>query len=248
MVPPVSAIWTQPRGVITLMNGKVKLLTFCAISVLLAFDPKAVMAKPKWQALFDGKSTTDWRGFRRDTFPAKCWVIENGSLKTVAGCDRADQVDIITKGKYRNFELELEWRVAPGANSGIIYLVSEDEDQTWKTGPEMQVLDDLKHPDGKIPKTSAGSLFDLIAPTNKTLRPVGQYNNTRLVLNNGHVEHWLNGKKILEYNLGSDRLKLLIAQSKFKSYSQFARNPEGYIALQHHGDEVWYRNIRIRAR
>ncbi|HSE21131.1 MAG TPA: DUF1080 domain-containing protein, partial [Pyrinomonadaceae bacterium] len=166
--------------------------------------------------------------------------------KTVAGCDKSDQVDIITRNKYKDFELELEWRVAPGANSGIIYRLSEDEDQTWKTGPEMQVLDDEKHPDGKIPKTSAGSLFDLIAPTNKTLRPVGEYNKVRLVVRNGHVEHWLNGKKVLEYDLMSDSLTSLITQSKFKDFPKYARLSEGHIALQFHGDNVWYRNVRIR--
>jgi hypothetical protein len=216
-----------------------------ALAIFL-LEAEVAYAKPKWQVLFDGKSVASWRGFRRDAFPQKCWVVENGSLKTVAGCDKSDQVDIITRNKYKDFELELEWRVAPGANSGIIYRVSEDEDQTWKTGPEMQVLDDDKHPDGKIPKTSAGSLFDLIAPTNKTLRPVGEYNKARLVVRTGHVEHWLNGKKVLEYDLGSDNLALLIAQSKFKSFLQYARLSEGHIALQFHGDEVWYRNVRVR--
>jgi hypothetical protein len=109
------------------------------------------------------------------------------------------------------------------------------------------VLDDEKHPDGKNPKTSAGALYGLIAPTNKTLRPVGDYNSVRLVVRNGHVQHWLNGRKVVEYDLGSDTLKSLIAQSKFKDYPRFAQNREGYIALQHHGDEVWYRNIKIRA-
>ena len=220
---------------------------FLALAVLfVAFVSADVAAKPKWQVLFDGKSPTSWRGFRRQTFPEKCWAVENGSLKTVAGCDKSDQIDIITRNKYKNFEFELEWRVAPGANSGIIYLVSEDEDQTWKTGPEMQVLDDEKHPDGKIANTSAGSLFALIAPSNKTLRPVGEYNQARLVVRNGHVEHWLNGKKVLEYDLASDNLTSLIAQSKFKNFRQYARMSEGHIALQFHGDDVWYRNVRVR--
>jgi len=223
-------------------------LSFAFIAFLLTLGSGAsVPAKPKWVTLFDGKSTAEWRGYRRETFPAKCWVVEDGSLRTIGGCDNSEQVDIITKSKYVDFELELEWRVAPGANSGIIYLVSEDEDQTWKTGPEMQVLDDEKHPDGKIPRTSAGSLFDLIAPENKTLRPVGQYNLSRIVIKGGHVEHWLNGKKILGYDLHSDSLKSLIAQSKFKSYPRFAQNTEGHIALQFHGDDVWYRNIKIRS-
>ena len=215
--------------------------------VLLIATSAITEAKPKWKELFDGKSVSEWRGFRRETFPSKCWVIEEQSIKTVGGCDKSDQVDIVTKEKYRNFELEFEWRVAPGANSGVIYLISEDQDQTWKTGPEMQVLDDDKHPDGKKPTTSAGSLFDLIAPTNKTLRPVGEYNKARVVINNGHVEHWLNGNKILEYDLGSSELKDLIAKSKFKSFPRFAQNSEGLIALQYHGDDVWYRRIRIRS-
>ena len=215
--------------------------------VLLIATSAITEAKPKWHVLFDGKSVSEWRGFRRETFPSKCWVIEEQSIKTVGGCDKSDQVDIVTKEKYRNFELEFEWRVAPGANSGVIYLISEDQDQTWKTGPEMQVLDDDRHPDGKKPTTSAGSLFDLIAPTNKTLRPVGEYNKARLVIHNGHVEHWLNGSKILEYDLGSAELKDLIAKSKFKSFPRFAQNSEGVIALQYHGDDVWYRKIRIRS-
>jgi len=137
--------------------------------------------------------------------------------------------------------------VAPGGNSGIIYLVSEDEDQTWKTGPEMQVLDDAKHPDGKDPKTSAGALYALIAPINKVLEPVGRWNRVRLIVHNGHVEHWLNGRKVLDYELGGDQLKHLIAKTKFKDFPRFAQNREGFVALQHHGQEAWYRKIRIRS-
>lgn len=228
------------------MNSRLKPVTFCTLFFFLILNVGNASAQAKWQVLFDGRSTDSWRGFLRDSFPSKCWTVEGEALKTIKDCDKADQVDIITKNKYQNFELELEWRVSPGGNSGIIYLVSEDEDETWKTGPEMQVLDDEKHPDGKNPKTSAGALYGLIAPTDKTLRQVGDYNRVRLVVRNGHVEHWLNGRKVVEYDLGSDTLKSLIAQSKFKDYPRFAQNREGYIALQHHGDEVWYRNIRIR--
>jgi hypothetical protein len=221
--------------------------TRVTVLLLIVLGALSVEAKPKWKVLFDGKSTSEWRGFRRETFPSKCWVTEGDAIKTAGGCDKEDQVDIISKEKYKNFELELEWRVAPGANSGIIYLISEDQDQTWRTGPEMQVLDDDKHPDGKKPTTSAGSLFDLMAPANKVMRPVGEYNRARLVINNGHVEHWLNGKKVLEYDLGSDNLKDLIAKSKFKSFTRFAQNLEGHIALQYHGDDVWFRKVRIRS-
>lgn len=216
------------------------------LAVLFLVGAVETNAKPKWQVLFDGSSLEQWRGFRRDSFPSKCWVVEEQAIKTVKGCDKSDQVDIITRQKYQNFVFEVEWRVVAGANSGLIYLISEDEDQTWKTGPEMQILDDDKHPDGKKPTTSAGSLFDLIAPTNKKLAPVGQFNRARLIVNRGHVEHWLNGKKVLEYHLSSAALKDLIAQSKFKSFPRFAQNSEGYIALQYHGDDVWFRKIRIR--
>jgi Domain of Unknown Function (DUF1080) len=231
--------------VILLITRKFSFHIFCA-GVLFAAATSVAIGQSAKRVLFDGKSTAAWRGFRRDSFPSKCWVVESGSLKTVAGCDKADQVDIITRDKYRNFELELEWRVAPGANSGIIYLISEDEDQTWKTGPEMQVLDDERHEDGKDPKRSASSVFDLIAPANKRLKPVGQYNRVRVVVRDGHVEHWLNGKRVLTYDLSSETFKQLIAQSKFKSFTRFARNADGYIALQYHGDDVWFRNVRIR--
>ncbi|HET9533059.1 MAG TPA: DUF1080 domain-containing protein [Blastocatellia bacterium] len=203
----------------------------------------ATVAQSRWAVLFDGKSTAAWRGYKRDSFPEKGWAVENGALKTIVGGDR---VDLITREKYRDFELELEWRVSPAGNSGIIYLVSEDEPQTYQTGPEMQVLDDAAHRDGQNSKTSAGSLYALIAPENKKLQPVGEWNKARLVIRNGHVEHWLNAVKLLEYELGSEKLKGLIAESKFKDMPRFAQNREGHIALQHHGEEVWYRNIRIR--
>jgi hypothetical protein len=229
------------------MTRTCKVLTLCAILSFLAFDAPALMAKPKWQVLFAGKSADAWRGFRRESFPSKCWAIENGSLKTIAGCDEADRIDLVTNDKYQNFELELEWKISPGGNSGIIYLVSEDFDQTWNTGPEMQVLDDAKHHDGKDPKTSAGALYGLIAPVNKVLQPVGQWNRVRVIVHNGHVEHWLNKRKVVDYDLGSDQLKHLIADSKFKEFPRFAENREGQVALQYHGDEVWYRKIKIRS-
>jgi hypothetical protein len=204
----------------------------------------AVAKKGKWKVLFDGKSTDAWRGFRQDSFPDKVWKVEDGTISTIVG---GESRDIITKDKYQDFELKLEWKIAPGGNSGIIYLVSEDFDETWQTGPEMQVLDDTKHRDGKDPKTSAGALYALIAPVNKKLKPVGRWNKVRLIVHNGHVEHRLNGKKVVDYELGSDELKRLIAGTKFKDFPRFAENREGHVALQYHGDEVWYRKIKIRS-
>jgi hypothetical protein len=213
--------------------------------LIVAISPATSFAKKgKWVVLFDGKSNQAWRGFKQQTFPDQVWKVEDGTLTTIVG---AKAVDIITKDKYSDFELELEWKISPGGNSGIIYLVSEDFNETWQTGPEMQVLDDSKHNDGKEPKTSAGALYALIAPTNKMLEPVGQWNKVRVVVSKGHVEHWLNGRKVVEYDLDGEQLKPLIAASKFKAYPRFAKNREGFIALQHHGDQVWYRNIRIRS-
>ena len=204
----------------------------------------AIAKKGKWKVLFDGKSTDAWRGYKQDSFPDKAWKVEVGTFRSIVG---GEHRDLLTREKYRNFELELEWKVAPGGNSGIIYLVSEDFGETWNTGPEMQVLDDAKHRDGKNPKTSAGALYGLIAPDNKVLHPAGEWNKVRLIVQNGHVEHWLNGKRVLGYELGSDQLKHLIAESKFKDFPRFAQNQEGFVALQHHGEEAWYRKIRIRS-
>lgn len=200
-------------------------------------------SKNEWTVLFDGTSTNAWRGFQREDFPVNGWQIENGDLKTVVGGDRCD---IITKEKFKDFELEIEWRVSPGGNGGIFYRATEDYPAVWQSAPEMQVLDDSLHNDGKDPRTSAGSLYALIAPMNKVLLPAGEYNKAKILVKGNHVEHWLNGVKILESELGSDELQSLISESKFKDFSGFAKAREGYIALQHHGEEVWYRNIRIK--
>jgi hypothetical protein len=195
------------------------------------------------RVLFDGTSTDAWRAYKRDTFPSKGWVIDNGALKTVVG---GDKVDIITKDVYKDFDLELEWRVTPAGNGGVFYDVAESAPEGWHTGPEMQVLDDALHQDGQDGKTSAGSLYALIAPSKKVVKPVGEWNKARIVKKGAHVEHWLNGTKILEYELGSPALAALIAASKFKDQPRFAKEGQGHIALQHHGEEVWYRNVRIK--
>ena len=199
--------------------------------------------KENWTTLFNGESTDAWTGYQLTTFPTKSWKVENGTLKTIAG---GEVRDLMTKEQYQDFELELEWKISPGGNSGIIYRVAPDLAHAWNTGPEMQVLDDSKHNDGKNPKTSAGALYALIAPQNKKLMPVGQWNKVRLVIKNNHVEHWLNGVKVVEYQLGSPELAKLIAESKFKTFPRFAKEKTGHICLQNHHDEVWYRNIRIR--
>ncbi|MBI3850190.1 MAG: DUF1080 domain-containing protein [Verrucomicrobia bacterium] len=223
------------------------LLKFCLVaSAALFFVAGSQSAlggeKSGWTVLFDGTSTAAFRGFKQDSVSPNSWVIDNGTLKSLP----AKQVDLITREKYENFELELEWKVAKEANSGIMFHVSEDEPETYRTGPEMQIVDDANTSDGKNPKTSTGSLYALIAPTNKKCNPAGEWNNVRLIVQGNHVEHWMNGAKILEYELGSDTLKALIANSKFKAWPKFAQEKTGHIALQNHGGSVWFRNVRVR--
>jgi len=206
-----------------------------------------------WKLLFDGKTWNGWRGFRREKMPDEGWTIEDGAIKHIAGNGEQSKQggDIITVGKYDNFELQLDWRISPGGNSGIKYLVDEDMVKSGYSGLgfEMQVLDDEGHPDAKMGKDgnrTASALYDLIAPQNKVLRPVGEWNQVRLIVHGNHVEHWLNGAKVVEYELGSPQLKALIADSKYKTISGFGEVRKGHILLQDHGHEVLFRNIKLR--
>lgn len=216
-----------------------------AASLALLSSALLASAAPKWTVLFDGKNADQWRGYHRDGFPDDCWVLENGTLRTLPGKPHA--TDLITKEEFGDFELELEWKVTPGANSGIIYRASEEFPHSWNTGPEYQVLDDDLAPDGKLPTHRACALYALIAPNqDKHLKPVGQWNKARLIIKNNHVEHWINGKKVVEYEWGGDEVKKLIADSKFSTMPKFMTLSTGHICLQHHGGDVSYRKIRIR--
>jgi hypothetical protein len=230
------------------MKAIAMLLTLLALSLSVRAADKVELTeaekKDGWKLLFDGVETSQWRSYKGKEFPAKGWVAENGALTHKA---KAGGGDIVTVEEFDNFELSLEWKIAPGGNSGIIYRVTEEEGAPYMTGPEMQVLDDEKHPDGKNPKTSAGALYALIAcSADKKLKPVGEWNEAKLLMKNNHVEHWLNGTKVVEYEWGSDDIKKLIAGSKFATMKKFMTNAKGHIDLQDHGDEVSYRNIKIR--
>lgn len=197
-----------------------------------------------WMLLFDGKSTEHWRGYRKQEFPAKGWAIDGDSLQVQAGGGGGD---IMTKAQFENFELSCEWKVAPKANSGIMYRVTEKHGTSWQTGPEFQVFDDTGHGVKPTDMHSAGALYDLQAPAGKkTLRPTGEYNTARIVLSGDHVRHWVNGVKVVDCPLAGGEWDKILGKSKFKGYEGFGTNRRGHIALQDHGNSVWYRNIKIR--
>jgi hypothetical protein len=195
-----------------------------------------------WKLLFDGKTTKGWRGYGKQTFPDKGWAVEDGVLKKVA---KVRGGDIITGETFNDFELSWEWRISPAGNNGIKYLVTEDRPSA--PGHEYQMIDDTRHPDAKVgPHRATSSFYDVLPPAaDKPLKPVGEWNNSRVIVQENHVEHWLNGKKVLEYELGSEALKAAIAKSKFKNSAGFGTKIKGHIMLTDHGDECWFRNIKI---
>ena len=193
-----------------------------------------------WRLLFDGHSTVGWRGWQMDSMPSG-WGVREGALTRVRPA-----ADIITTEKFRNFELSLEWNVAPKGNSGIFYRASEDADAIYWTAPEMQVLDDAGHPDGQSRLTAAGADYGLYPSPAGVVKPAGEWNQVRILVNGNHVEQWLNGVKVVEYELGSPDWEAKVKESKFATHPRYGRNAEGYIGLQEHEYRVAFRNIKIR--
>ncbi len=212
------------------------------LSILLtAFIMVGFSSNSEWTVLFDGKTVKGLRGYKQSGF-SDSWEVVDGTLKTVPG----HGVDLISEEVYKNFELELEWKVPKGGNSGIFYFATEEGNYIWQSAPEMQVVDDEKHTDGKNTLTSAGALYALIAPSANVVKPVGEFNQVRIKVKNNHVEHWLNGTKIVEYVYDSDMMWDLVAKSKFNKMPLFAKASEGHIGLQGDHGLIWYKNIRIR--
>jgi hypothetical protein len=239
--------------------------TVAAQSPRVAFyeAPNHITAKERadgWRLLFDGKTFAGWRGLGRDTVPARHWVIENGAIKKIASGKVPKQADgqpleggdLMTVDTFADFELAWEWRVTPGANSGVKYNVSEElstkiDPRYAAKGFEYQMLDDDRHEDGKLPTHRSGALYDLVAPNaSKRLAPVGEWNSSRIVFRGNHGEHWLNGATVVEFDLGTPALDSALAASKYHVWPWFAERRKGHIVLQDHGDEVYFRSIKIR--
>ena len=192
-----------------------------------------------WKLLFDGKSLEAWRGFKAEA-PDAGWRIEDGAF----GPDPKASRDLLSRDQFGSFELSFDWKISPKGNSGVMYHVTEAGGDTYHSGPEYQVLDNSR---GERPLQRAGALYDLYAPTEDATKPVGEFNQSRLIVNGSTVEHWLNGKKVAAYDLSSPEFKAKVAASKFKAWPEFAASPSGHIAIQNHGDPVWYRNVKVRA-
>lgn len=201
-----------------------------------------------WTLLFDGSTLDGWRGFARDSVPDG-WTVDNGAIHftgQVSRQDGAPPLTLITSEQYADFELRIEWKISPDGNSGIMYRVSETEDLPYETGPEYQILDNATLGDDDPAVNQTGAIFGLYAPSEDVTNPVGAYNESRIVARGSHVEHWLNGTKLLEVEIGSDTWNERVGGTKFANWSRFAEPDSGHIALQDHGYPVWYRDVKIR--
>jgi len=246
-------------------------------SVTSSASPNELSAAERragWQLLFDGRTLTGWRGLGYPGVPAGHWVVEDGAIRKVAtakvpaGQDgrRPPGGDLMTVATFGDFELAWDWKMSPAGNSGLKYNVSEElsggqpsnvlRPATGTSGVshsaigfEYQMIDDDRHSDGKLPTHRSGALYDLITPSEqKQLKPIGEWNHSAIVFVGSHGEHWLNGVKVVEYELGSRALDSALAASKYKSMPWFGQRRTGHIVLQDHGDDAWFRNVRIRQR
>ncbi len=242
------------------MNHRLLLLSatvlmYCAAPLSLADDINQLTEAERadgWRLLFDGQTTAGWKGYKRDDAPGT-WEVQDGSLfMNSEGADR-DRGDLLFAEQFADFHLKLEWRISEGGNSGIFYRGAEQPqlDVIYKSAPEMQVLDNDRHPDAKMGvdgNRTAGALYDLIPPRPQNVRAVGEWNQVEIIVEDGNIQHHQNGELVLEVQLGSAQWRELVAVSKFPGL-----NPDwvdvpgrGFIGLQDHGDNVWYRSIKLK--
>jgi hypothetical protein len=224
-----------------LRAGILASLTFAALHPQEADNTLTPEEKKQgWKLLFDGKTTEGWRGWKKEKMPDG-WAVIDGMLTRTKGGG-----DVITVDQYENFELRVDWRLAAGGNSGIMYLVQETDHAPYETGPEYQLLDDAKHGIAKTDLTATGACYALYAPKVDAGKPIGEWNRTKIVYNHKKVEHWLNDQKIVECEIGSADWNEKVNKSKFKAWPNFAKAAKGHIDLQDHGGKVEFKNIKIR--
>jgi Domain of Unknown Function (DUF1080) len=231
--------------------------------VVLAYPPNTLSDDERrngWRLLFDGKTFAGWRGLGYDSVPTAHWKIESGAIKKIANGQvprladgqPAAGGDLMTKETFGDFEVSWQWKISPGGNSGVKYNVSEELSMAnapnhAALGFEYQMLDDSLAEDRKVPSHRAAALYDLIPPnSSKRLAPVGEWNDSRVVFREYHGEHWLNGSRVVEFDLGTPLMDSALARSKYRVIPNFAQRRAGHIVLQDHGDEVFFRNIKIR--
>lgn len=200
-----------------------------------------------WELLFTGEDLSTWKGFQSDSIPGK-WVVDDNAIHFDPDVEGSGG-DIMTRDTYGDFELSFEWKISECGNSGVIYLASEDAqfEQPWNTGPEYQILDNTCHPDAEVGgHRQAAANYDVHAPTEDLTNPPGEWNQARIIVDSSAVEHWLNGRRVVAYELGSGEWEQLVFESKWTDYPDYGTIREGHIALQDHGDPVWFRKIKIR--
>jgi len=220
--------------------------SFASLALAAETTPNQLSPTEKtdgWKLLFDGQSPQGWHSFKKKSFPTSGWVVQDGWLQ----CLGKDGGDLVSDGEYDQFDLQWDWKIEPAGNSGLKYFVLES--RASALGHEYQMLDDDKNPDGKIAqgKHVTASFYDVLKPTvPPPTKPIGQINHSRILIQVNHVEHWLNGVKVLEFECGSEAVKAAVAESKFKNVSGFGTRVKGHLLLQDHHSQVWFRNLKIR--
>lgn len=205
----------------------------------------------EWQELFNGENLDGWKAFNKDSISDQ-WKVENGAISfTPAEGEREKTENLISEEEFESFELSLEWKISEGGNSGIMWAVQEEEkyNEPYLTGPEIQVLDNERHPDAKNgPNRTAGALYDMVPPSEDATKPAGEWNKETIHIDYEANEGWveLNGKKVTEFPVKGEEWKNMVSKSKFSEWEGFGATKKGHIALQDHGDKVWYRNIKIK--
>jgi Domain of Unknown Function (DUF1080) len=199
--------------------------------------------KEGWVLLFDGTSMNGWRNYQNRE--ADGWAVANGELycKETGVTKRAD---LITASQYENYELQIDWKISPRKNSGIIYMATEDNGASYESGPEYQLIDDIGYPDKLQDKQLSGANYDMEAPSAKVAKPAGEFNHTKIVINKGHVEHWLNGTKVVDYQLWTPEWEKQKENSKWKNVKTYGMSKKGYIALQDHGGGIAFKNVKLK--